>query len=259
MATHTVRARDKDSLAQFLGWFSLGLGAMQLTAPRLMCRVVGASGEGRSRTVMRLLGLRELTQGTGILTRPRPTGWLWSRVVGDALDLALLGATAARNEGRRGRTAFAAANVVAVAVPDVYESRYLSRRSGEPRAGMLVRKAVTVRRAREEVEQAWRADAELQHEVERAGASVSFHEAPGGRGTEVVVELTQARRAGDLGAAAQKLTGADPATRLADDLRRFKQRLETGEPIRSDATPSGHLLADHLRQRAAQPLEEAVR
>ena len=44
MATHSIRTRDKDSLARFLGWFSVGLGAAQLTAPRAMCRLVGASG-----------------------------------------------------------------------------------------------------------------------------------------------------------------------------------------------------------------------
>jgi uncharacterized membrane protein len=65
--------------------------------------------------------------------------------------------------------------------------------------------------------------------------------------------------AGDLGAVAQKLTGKDLATQLSDDLRRLKQELETGEVVRSDGTPGGHALADHLRQRAAQPQAEAVR
>src|ERR671927_218276 len=97
MAITTIRARDKDTLAQFLGWFSIGLGTAQVAAPRAMCRVVGATGEGRSPAVMRLMGLRELAQGTGILTRPRPTAWLWSRVVGDAVDLAALALVGVRN------------------------------------------------------------------------------------------------------------------------------------------------------------------
>jgi hypothetical protein len=33
--------------------------------------------------------------------------------------------------------------------------------------------------------------------------------------------------------------------------------VEAGEVVRSDSTPDGHRLADHLRQRAAQPVEEA--
>jgi hypothetical protein len=79
MAVH-VRARERDSLARFLGWFSIGLGTAQVTAPRLLCRAVGASPDGFAPRLMRLMGARELAQGTGILTRPRPTGWMWSRV-----------------------------------------------------------------------------------------------------------------------------------------------------------------------------------
>jgi hypothetical protein len=258
-ASPPVRLRDKDTLAQFLGWFSLGLGTAQVTAPKVMCQLIGARGEGSSLTVMRLMGIREITQGIGILTRPRPTGWLWTRVVGDGLDLSLLGLTALKNRDRRGRTAFAIANVLAVTVPDVLESKHLSRRRGEPLAGMLVRKAVTINRPRHEVQSAWLDADELRRKVEAAGASVVFSEAPGNRGTELAVDFIDAPPADDLGRAVLKITGKDLATQLSDDLRRFKQLVETGEIVRSDSTPDGHLLADHLRQRPAQPLEEAVR
>jgi len=252
-----VRARDKDPLAQFLGWFSIGLGAAQLTAPRAMCKLVGADGEGSAPVLMRLMGLRELTQGTGILTRPRPTTWLWSRVAGDALDLSLLAATAVKN--RRARTAFAIANVAAVTIPDIYESRFLSRKRGPVRSEMLIRKGVTIDKPRDEVESAWNAAAELREKVQEHGASVRFENAPGDRGTELIVEFEYDPPAGDLGGAVQKLAGKDLATQLSDDLRRFKQQVETGQIVRSDGAPDGHLLAEHLQQRAAQPLEEAVR
>jgi uncharacterized membrane protein len=206
---------------------------------------------------MRLLGLRELGQGTAILVRPRPTAWLWSRVAGGALDLALLGATAVKH--RRARTLLAIANVAAVTVPDIQESRFLAKRKGPVRAGMTMRKAVTINRVSHEVEQAWAAATDLHRKVEEHGGSVRFAAAPGNRGTELIVEFESNPPAGDLGAAALKLTGRDLATQLADDLRRFKQQVETGEVVRSDSTPHGHLLADHLKQRAAQPLEEAVR
>jgi len=255
-----VRRRDKDRLAVFLGWFSVGLGTAQVAAPGLLSKLVGASGKGRSRTLMRLFGVRELTQGVGILARPRPTSWLWSRVAGDGLDLALLGLLAARGK-HRGRTAFALANVAAVAVPDVFESMFLSRKTGEPTAGMLVRKAVTLAKPQDEVEAAWNAETALRKQIEAAGAYVSFARAPGGRGTELAVEFVDAPPAGDLGAAAKRLTGNDLATQLADDLRLFKQRVETGEIARSDSTPAGHSLAGHVKQRPAQPqrLEEVVR
>src|SRR5947209_13247609 len=105
MATVSIRSRDKDPLAQFLGWFSVALGTAQVAAPRAMCRLIGARGKGRAPTLMRVMGAREITQGLGILVRPRPTGWLWSRVAGDALDVALLAVTAVQNPGRRGWTA----------------------------------------------------------------------------------------------------------------------------------------------------------
>ena len=192
-----------------------------------------------------------------ILSRARPTRWVWSRVGGDALDLGLLGAVALRN--RRARTAFAVANVVAVAAPDVTESLRLSRLRGAPQRGKQIRKAVTLNLPRTEVEAAWLGAVDLRRKIEEAGASVSFADAPGDRGTELAVEFVDKPRADDLGRVARKLGGDDLATQLSDDLRRFKQQAETGQVIRSDATPSGHLLAEHLKQRPAQPLEEATR
>jgi uncharacterized membrane protein len=88
--------------------------------------------------------------------------------------------------------------------------------------------------------------------VEHTGR-VRFRPAPGDRGTEVEVELRYAPPAGTLGATVAKLTGEEPATQLADDLRRFKQVVETGEIVRSEGSISGHSLFDHLKQRAAQP------
>src|SRR4051794_41614232 len=82
---------------------------------------------------MRLMGIRELTQGTGILTRPRPTMWLWSRVAGDAVDLSLLGLIGVKN--RRARTAVAIGKVIAGTIPGIYESRFLSREQGQSAVG----------------------------------------------------------------------------------------------------------------------------
>jgi hypothetical protein len=47
-----------------------------------------------------------------------------------------------------------------------------------------------------------------------------------------------------------------PLAKVKDDLRRFKQHVETGEIARSDATPEGELAERKLKQRPAQPLEE---
>jgi hypothetical protein len=42
-----------------------------------------------------------------------------------------------------------------------------------------------------------------------------------------------------------------------DDLRRFKQQVETGEIARSEAVPEGELAERKLKERPAQPVEES--
>jgi uncharacterized membrane protein len=88
---------------------------------------------------------------------------------------------------------------------------------------------------------------------------VRFAPAPGDQGTEVVMELRYTPPGGDLGLALAKLFGEEPGMQLADDLRRFKQLLETGEIVRSDATLRGHSIKEHLTQRPAQPIGGTTR
>ncbi|HYD85492.1 MAG TPA: hypothetical protein VEA63_15605, partial [Opitutus sp.] len=87
-----------------LGWFSIALGLTELLAPKKLARAIGV-GEGHE-NLLRALGAREIASGLGILARPKPTGMVWSRVAGDAMDLALLGfAYEARGTDRRRLTA----------------------------------------------------------------------------------------------------------------------------------------------------------
>jgi uncharacterized membrane protein len=58
---------------------------------------------------------------------------------------------------------------------------------------------------------------------------------------------------GRLGEIVAKLSGGEPLAKAKDDLRRFKQRVETGEIPRSDGTPAGELAERKLKQRPAQP------
>jgi uncharacterized membrane protein len=59
--------------------------------------------------------------------------------------------------------------------------------------------------------------------------SVHFTPAPAGRGTEVRVVLKYNPPAGKLGAAVARLFGEDPKQQIRDDLRHWKQLMETGE------------------------------
>jgi len=69
--------------------------------------------------------------------------------------------------------------------------------------------------------------------------SVRFVPAPADRGTEVHVELQYDPPAGKAGALFAKLFGEEPQQQLTDDLRRFKQVMETGEVVLSDGSLEG--------------------
>ena len=75
-------------------------------------------------------------------------------------------------------------------------------------------------------------------DVPNSGA-VSFDPAPGGRGTEIRVQLEYRPPGGMLGSAFAKLLGHAPEQRAMEDLRRLKQLLETGEIATTDGQTSG--------------------
>jgi uncharacterized membrane protein len=62
--------------------------------------------------------------------------------------------------------------------------------------------------------------------------------------------------AGPLGRAVAKYFGEEPHQQLDDDLRRFKQVLETGEVVRSDGAPGGKRARQEFPQHPAQPLSD---
>ncbi|MEV4544526.1 SRPBCC family protein [Micromonospora echinaurantiaca] len=88
---------------------------------------------------------------------------------------------------------------------------------------------------------------------------VRFVPAPGDRGTEVRVQLRYAPPGGALGRTVAKLFGEEPEQQVRDDLRRFKQVLETGEVVRSEGSPDGTSVRQQVVQRPAQPLPAATR
>lgn len=124
--------KEKDALTSFLGWFSVGLGAAELLAPGLVARVIGVDEE-ENRGLVRAFGVRELLAGAGILTRPRPTYWVWNRVLGDAIDLAALGRAMQSNKNDRARLTAATTAVLGVTVLDVISA--ISYARGVPPAG----------------------------------------------------------------------------------------------------------------------------
>lgn len=289
------KGASEERLANALGWFSLGLGLVEIIVPKSLARLVGA--EGKHTTLIRIMGLRELTAGIGILVTRRPAGWVWARVAGDALDLALLGIAMTSDDADRARLAAATAAVAGVTALDIFDAQKLSTRPGADGA-MVAEKTITINRSPEELYKFWRNfenlprfmshlesvqvtgdkrshwkakaplgttvewDAEITEDrpneliawrslegadVDNSG-SVRFDRAPGGRGTEVRVEIEYTPPAGALGAGIAKLFGEAPEQQIKGDLYRFKQVMETGEVIHSDASI-------HQGMHPAQPSE----
>ncbi len=101
--------------AQGLAWFSLGLGLAEFLAPEAVAKLSGVPHP----RLLRLSGLREMACGLGIITSPRPAGWLWGRVAGDMMDLATLTSALLEADGRRGRVLASLAAVAGVTALDV--------------------------------------------------------------------------------------------------------------------------------------------
>lgn len=158
-----VRPRGKQEaagVANFLGWFSLGLGVAEIVAPHAVSELIGVKPTRKNRSVMQAMGVREVVKGVGILANDRPRDWLWGRVAGDALDLALLGRAMTTHSVKKERTASAIGAVLGVAAMDLLTAQALSagpkltrERSDEGR--IRVRKTVTVRSSPAEVFAFW--------------------------------------------------------------------------------------------------------
>jgi hypothetical protein len=122
---------------------------------------------------------------------------------------------------------------------------------------MSPKAATTVNRPPDEVRRLWESSEYRPQYVDGSDAAVTFKPAPGDRGTEIHVDLSASRPGGKLGELVQGLFGGAPLAKVKDDLRRFKQHVETGEIPRSDGVPEGELAERKLKPRPAQPLEES--
>jgi uncharacterized membrane protein len=122
---------------------------------------------------------------------------------------------------------------------------------------MSSKAAITVNRPREEIERLWRDSEYRPSFIDESSAAVTFVTAPGDRGTEIHVDLAGTSKVAKLPDAVQKLTGSKRRAKVMDDLRRFKQLVETGVIARSEGAPEGELAERKLKQRPAQPLQES--
>jgi uncharacterized membrane protein len=318
-----------DKLTRVLGWASAGLGAPLLTAAGRSAQAIGIEDGPQQRAAVAVVGARELIAAAGLLGQRKPA-WLWARVAGDLMDLALLGnalsnrapapakrtlatrglkrAAKQAGQGNPGRVVAATAAVAVITAVDLYAAVTRSRRSARRDSTLSLTAAVTVARPRQEAYAQWRKledlpgfmahldsvtktgprtshwratapfgktvewDAEVTTDIpgERLGwrsldgsdvsneGEVRFKSAPGSSEaepyTEVHVTLRYTVPAGKLGSSVARYFGEEPHQQLDDDLRRFKQVLETGEVVRSEGAPGGKRARGEFPQHPARPL-----
>ena len=238
-------------LADGLGWASAALALPMLTAPTRFPRWIGIESDGKAAMLTALVGVRELSATFTINgVRHRRIG-AWARVGGDTIDLSLLGLSFLTRRRNTPRLLGAIGFVVGIYAADIYAAIQLGRAEGvgisdgssSHGVGMTdgtdtrVGTAVTILRPEDEVRSAF-ADfewAEFDPSVAEARGEVRFSRAPGERGTELHVTVN------------------GRGSRVNEDLRRFKARLETGVEPRSDKTPESFSALRQILQRPAQP------
>ena len=279
-------APDDRQLGQILGLLSVGLGLAQVLAPRALGRAIGV---GDHPAIMRMVGVREIVTGLGILSERAPGAWAWARVAGDAIDLALLGAATSSPDADPRRIAAATAGVLGVTALDVYSGKRLGATESSEALAIAVTQTVTINSTPDELYHFWKnlenlplfmehlesvseVNDRVSHWVAKAPAGtsvewdaeivddqpdrsigwrtlpdsqvthegmVSFEPEIGGRGTIVRVEMLYVPPAGKVGVWIARMFGEEPALQVADDLRRLKQLLETGEVATTLGQPSG--------------------
>jgi len=285
---------DARTLADGLGWFSIALGTAALLAPR---SVGTLSGTGRGHLgLTRGVGVRELAAGMGILAQRNPAPWLWSRVVGDVMDLALLSTGIRSGNPGRGRAVASFAAVAGILAVDTFAAIQLTRHAGHPLVSgvaaptdLYFETSVATTRSPEECYRFWRDlqnlprfmenvqsvqalderrfhwvakgpaqttmewDSEITEDrpgaalawrtlegaqVPNAG-SVIFEPTGNGRGTIIRLSIHYSPPGGRLTASLARVLRQDPQAQVREDLRRFKQLLETGEIATTRGQPTG--------------------
>jgi len=198
-----ARELPPDGLARALGWFSIALGAAELAAPDAMARLIGAPPGSKTIGLVRAMGAREVAAGIAVLTRPHTAAPMWSRVAGDATDLAFLGASHNSEYADRRRLMAATAAVIGVTALDVLCAQRLSSQSPsqQPAGSARGLESITVNRPIEQVFGFWRRLENLPRfmryieSVERMGDGRSRWRAigPGGVTVEWVAETVSER------------------------------------------------------------------
>lgn len=118
-------------MARQLGWFSMGLGLLELFGAR---RLAGALGFRGSEWLIRGYGLREIAAGLSCLSI-NPTPGVASRIAGDAIDIGTLVALASPQNPKKRNVELALLAVLGVTLLDIACQADLAARHSRGRSG----------------------------------------------------------------------------------------------------------------------------
>jgi uncharacterized membrane protein len=133
----------------------LGLGVAGVVAPSAIAGLVGVPVGRVSRAVITAIGAREIASGVGLLSRRGSRGWSWFRLMGDAVDLALLASAFGARSSRPGRLLASVAAVGAVTLADGLSLASKQHEAGQARS-IGVHANITIQRNVGEVYRFWR-------------------------------------------------------------------------------------------------------
>lgn len=119
-----TQAMNEIQLSKFLGWFSLGLGALELLASRRIAATLGVS----TPKLVQTFGIREVATGLMVLNKPDTAMPVWGRVAGDIMDAAVLATGLGYGNRQRSGAAAAMLFILSAAALDIAVATTLSRR-----------------------------------------------------------------------------------------------------------------------------------
>lgn len=271
---HAGTAVGPVGLADTLGWASSVLGAPMTLTPRRLLRALGVQDDRRAVAWTLAVGLREHLATLNIIANRQRRIGMWSRVVGDTMDLALLAGAYRKRRVHGGRLQAAIGLVGGLLVVDLATAMALTRADGSlvpdgsesagagadhvPVGPTRVRTAVTIRGSQDDVRAAFEA---FEWSVFDPAAlcmsgEARFVIAPGGRGTEVHIDHDPGGRGGSIGATTRTVLGMSAEQTINDELRRFKAMVETGVVARSETSPEGPSAIRQIlhKRQPAQPM-----
>jgi uncharacterized membrane protein len=281
---------QNSTLLPMLGWFSLGLGLAEVLTPKGVAKAAGLPEE--SRHTVRAFGAREIVSGIGMFSRRVQPAASWSRVVGDVLDLSVLGKSLFKANSSKAKLGISSAAVLGVTVLDILasmkETPALNGYSGKN--PLELEEALAINKSPEELFTYWRdlsnlpnfmsfldtvveLDPQKSHwktkevagksiewksvikrevknetiewetdegsDISHSG-SVTFRRLPRGHGTEVRLKMQFAPKAGAIAPTGlSSVLSFIGEEKVRNDLKRFRQLIETGEIATTRGQPAG--------------------